>query len=130
MTGRHIPARVPELPRRAASQLPTVVNDLIMCYLLTLGSSLASSHFPPTGASWDHLPNKPLALKSLSQDWLLGASKRRQPVCSSWSSECEPLCLKCMSCFFPSSPAAVFCLILHRLPSMLPSLLSQSRRGL
>ena len=76
MTGRHILAHVLELPSRADPQLPTGGKRLD--HALTIDFGPFPGVFPfPTGTSWDHLPNKLLELESLSQDLLLGESKRR-----------------------------------------------------
>ena len=47
-------------------------------YLIGFLPFLHSVIYTPTDASWDHLPNKSLALKSLSQGLLLGEPKLRQ----------------------------------------------------
>ena len=101
-TMRHVLHAPPKVPSGTEPRLPTVVNCLSIHPLWAAFPSL--SHFPhtPTSASWDHLPNKPLEPKYLSQCLLL------------W----EPnLC--------PGLPSQIFfnALLFIRFPQALPSLI-------
>lgn len=106
----------PKVPSRSDLQLPAVVNCLIIHYWFW---ALPCPLLIPSSTSWDHLPSKLLALKSLSQDLLLGESKLSQPSYSSWSSEGEPFEMYKLLIFFLIC-CHIFCLILCHFLSMLP----------
>lgn len=64
-----------EVPRGIESQLPTA--STIAALLIDPLAFLVSLSHSCFGASWDHLPNKLLALKSLTLDLLLGKLNRK-----------------------------------------------------
>lgn len=58
--------RLPEFPGGVLLQVPTVVRGLIMHPSVAVFLPAPSLPHPTAGASWEHLPNKLLALEPFS----------------------------------------------------------------